>query len=270
MADNRGEQLTVLDTLIVERVGTAGLVSLNRPDRLNAINRQMVHDLAAACELLARDDLIAAVVFSGVGRTFCAGADISVISQLEGAQDFLGFLGDIQGAFDVIDEFVKPTIAAVNGLAFGGGCELAIACDLRVMAADAALGVPEVKIGVLPGAGGTQRLPRLLPQAVAKRMLLFGDPISADEALRHGVVNEVAATPSDVLAVAIAWARRLGELPPLALRAAKELVRIAADGDLRTGLQAERQAVALLFGTDDRREGMRAFLEKRSAVFGGR
>ena len=270
MADNQGEQLAVLETLIVERVGAAGLVRLNRPDRLNAVNRQMVRDLATACDLLARDDSIPAVVFSGIGRTFCAGADISEISQLESAQDFLGFLGDIQGTFDMIDEFVKPTIAAVNGLALGGGCELAIACDLRIMAADARLGVPEVKIGVLPGAGGTQRLPRLLPQAVAKRMLLFGDPISADDALSHGVVNEVVAAPSDALAVAVAWAGRLGELPPLALRAAKDLVRTAADGDLRTGLQAERQAVALLFGTDDRREGMSAFLEKRSPAFRGR
>lgn len=260
----------MLETVTVERFGPAGVVRLNRPDRLNAINRQMVRDLASACELLAGEESVAAVVFSGAGSAFCAGADISEISQLEGTQHFLGFLGDIQGVFDKIDEFAKPTIAALNGLAFGGGCELAIACDLRVMAADARLGVPEVKIGVLPGAGGTQRLPRLLPQAVAKRMLLFGEPISADDALRHGVVNEVVATPSEALDVAVAWAARMGELPPLALRAAKELVRIAADGDLRSGLQAERQAVALLFGTDDRREGMSAFLEKRSPAFGGR
>lgn len=137
------------------------------------------------------------------------------------------------------------------------------------MATGASLGAPEVKIGVLPGAGGTQRLPRLLPEAVAKQMLLFGDPLPAADALRHGIVNAVVPA-SEVLHTAVAWAERLGALPPLAVRAAKELVRVAGDGDLRSGLRAEQQAVALLFGTDDRREGMGAFLEKRQASFTGR
>lgn len=150
-----------------------------------------------------------------------------------------------------------------------GGCELALACDLRVMATGASLGVPEVKIGVLPGAGGTQRLPRLLPEAVAKQMLMLGDPLLAEDALRYGIVNDVVEA-SAVLTTALAWVERLAALPPLAIRTAKELVRIAGDCDLRSGLQAEQQAVALLFGTADREEGMQAFLEKRNARFTGR
>lgn len=269
MGDVGGDERISFPTLVVERRGAAGVVRLDRPDRLNAIGRQTVQDLRDACELLSADPTVAAVVFTGEGRAFSAGADISEISALEGPGEFLGFIEEIQGAYDLIDELAKPTIAAVNGIAFGGGCELAIACDLRVMADDAALGVPEVKIGVLPGAGGTQRLPRLLPEAVAKQMLMFGDPLPADDALRHGIVNAVVPA-NEVLQTAVAWAERLGALPPLAVRAAKELVRLAGDGDLRSGLRAEQQAVARLFGTDDRREGMGAFLEKRRASFTGR
>lgn len=269
MADNGNVTRTSFPTLVVEHRGAAGVVRLNRPDRLNAISRQVVQDLSDACGLLSVDPTVAAVVFTGEGRAFSAGADIAEISALDGPQEFLGFIREIQGAYDLIDELAKPTIAAVNGIAFGGGCELAIACDLRVMAADAALGVPEVKIGVLPGAGGTQRLPRLLPEAVAKQMLLLGDPLPAADALRHGIVNEVVEAPA-VLATALAWAEHLAALPPLAVRAAKELVRVAGDSDLRSGLRAEQQAVALLFGTDDRREGMTAFMEKRNASFHGR
>lgn len=255
-------------TVIVERRGPAGVVRLDRPGRLNAIDRSLVRELGRAVEELSDDPSVAAVVFTGEGRAFSAGADISEIAQLPGPQEFLAFSRDIQAAFDRIDDLPKPTIAAINGVAFGGGCELALACDLRVMADDASLGLPEVKIGVLPAAGGTQRLARLVPEAVAKQMLLFGDPLAAGDALRLGLVNEVVAAV-DVVDTAVAWAERLADRPPLALRAAKELVR-AARGDLRSGLRAEQQAVALLFGTEDAREGMQAFLDKRPASFRGR
>lgn len=269
MGDDVDGSRTSFSTLVVDRRGAAGVVRLDRPDRLNPIGRQTVQDLHDACDLLSADPSVAAVVFTGQGRAFSAGADIAEISQLDGPEEFLGFIREIQGVYDRIDELAKPTIAAINGIAFGGGCELAIACDLRVMAAGATLGVPEVKIGMLPGAGGTQRLPRLVPEAVAKKMLLFGDPLPAEDALRYGIVNEVVGS-ADVLDTAVAWAERLAALPPLAVRSAKELVRIAGDSDLRSGLRAEQQAVALLFGTEDRQEGMRAFLEKREANFTGR
>jgi enoyl-CoA hydratase len=269
VADDGSDPLASFPTLGVEQRGAVGVVRLDRPDRLNAIGRQTVRDLHDACDLLSGDPTVAAVVFTGEGRAFSAGADISEISPLDGPRELLGFIREIQGAYDRIDEMTEPTIAAINGIAFGGGCELALACDLRVMATDAALGVPEVKLGVLPGAGGTQRLPRLLPEAVAKQMLLFGDPLPAEDALRHGAVNEVVEAAA-VLTTAVAWAQRLAALPPLAVSAAKELVRVARDSDLPSGLLTEQQAVALLFETDDAREGMRAFLEKRDASFTGR
>ena len=162
-----------------------------------------------------------------------------------------------------------PTIAAINGAAFGGGCELALACDLRVMAEGAALGVPEVKIGALPGAGGSQRLGRSLPPAVARRMILLGDPLSADDCLRFGLVNEIAPLEK-LLDVAGEWADRLAALSPLAVQAGKTLTYVAHNADLRTGMEAERLAVASLFDTHDRAEGMRAFVEKRPPIFTGR
>lgn len=256
------------ERVTVERRGPAGVVRLDRPRRLNAIDRAMVRELDRAVQALGEDPSVAAVVFTGEGRAFSAGADIAEISQMDGPQEFLAFSREIQAAFDRIDDLPKPTIAAINGVAFGGGCELALACDLRVMADDASLGLPEVKIGVLPGAGGTQRLRRLVPEAVAKHVLLFGDPLPAADALRLGLVNELVAAVG-VVDTAVAWAERLADRPPLALRAAKELVR-AAGGDLGSGLRAEQQAVALLFGTEDAREGMQAFLDKRPARFLGR
>lgn len=255
-------------SVVVERRGSAGVVRLDRPGRLNAIDRAMLRELDRAVQAVSDDPSVAAVVFTGEGRAFSAGADIAEISELDGPQEFLSFSREIQAAFDRIDDLPKPTIAAINGVAFGGGCELALACDLRVMADDASLGLPEIKIGVLPAAGGTQRLTRLVPEAVAKHMLLFGDPVSAADALRLGLVNELVAAPN-VVGTAVAWAERLADRPPLALRAAKELVR-AAGADLRSGLRAEQQAVALLFGTEDAREGMQAFLDKRPARFRGR
>lgn len=253
----------------VVRQGSAAVVTLDRKECLNAINQRMVRDLQRAATSLAGAEDVAAVVFTGEGRAFCAGADISEIAALKSAQEFEGFLAAIQHAYDLIETLPKPTIAAINGSALGGGCELALACDLRIMASGASIGVPEVKIGVLPGAGGTQRLPRAVPPAVAMRMLMFGDPITSEEAHRYGLVNEVVER-EEVLPVALQWAARLAEMPPLALRAAKELVRTSRDGDLATGLRAERQAVALLASTSDRSEGMAAFLEKRPPTFSGR
>lgn len=207
----------VAPSVVVERRGPAVVVRLDRPGRLNAIDRAMVRELDRAVQALSEDPSVAAVVFTGEGRAFSAGADIAEISQLDGPPEFLSFSREIQAALDRIDDLPKPTIAALNGVAFGSGRELPLACDLRVMADDASLGVPEIKIGVLPAAGGTQRLTRLVPQAVAKQMLLFGDPLPAADALRLGLVNELVAAPN-VVDTAVAWAERLADRPPLALR----------------------------------------------------
>ena len=256
-------------TLELCRDGAIMLVRLNRPERLNAINPEMVRELRALVDAVRADPGVRALVLTGNGRAFSAGADITALTAMAGPPEFLRFVEEIQTTVTAIEDLGFPTIAALNGLAYGGGCELALACDLRVMAADATLGVPEIKIGVLPGAGGTQRLARLLPPAVAKEMIYLGEPLGSEVALRHGLVN-LAVPCERVVEVALERARRLAELPPLALRSAKVLVHAAMNADLKTGIEAERQALAFLFGTADREEGMRAFLDKRAPTFAGR
>jgi enoyl-CoA hydratase len=256
-------------TLEYEKRDAIALVRLNRPQRLNAIDSEMLSELLQVVEAVQGDEAVRAVVFTGNGRAFSAGADIARLVELEGPAEALGFLERIQTTFGRIEDLGRPTIAAVNGLAYGGGLELALVCDLRILAADASLGVPEIKIGALPGAGGTQRLSRILPEAIAKQMLYFGEPLSAERCLAYGLVNQVVPR-EQVLETALDWARKLAALPPLALRCAKLLVHTAVKPGLAQGIEAERQAVAFLFGTADRTEGMRAFLEKRPAIFRGR
>lgn len=262
------------ETLEYQCAEQVAVVKLNRPGKLNTISPTMVRELRAVVDRVradasVTDASIRAVVFTGNGRAFCAGADISELMRLTGPSDFLHFIEDIQTTFNAIEDLSVPTIAALNGLAYGGGCELSLACDLRIMAEDATIGVPEIKIGMLPGAGGTQRLTHMLPPAVAKEMIYFGEPLSSAVALRHGLVNQV--VPKDrVLATAMDAARRLAQLPPLALRSGKLLVHLGMSAPLKTGIEAERQAMAFLFSTEDRQEGMRGFLERRPATFRGR
>jgi|YelNatPaOPRAMG01_1025707.scaffolds.fasta_scaffold22257_2 enoyl-CoA hydratase len=242
---------------------------LNRPDKLNAINPAMIAELRELVAAVRADRSVRALVITGAGRAFSAGADISRLVEIKDAGAAIEFFENIQTAYNALEELDRPTIAAINGLAFGGGCELALACDFRIMADSATLGVPEIKIGALPGAGGTQRLSKMLPPAIARQMIYFGEPLSSASALQHGLVNEVVPA-AGVLDEALKWARRLAELPPLALRCAKSLVQAGINADLRTGIEAERAALAFLFTTEDRLEGMNAFLEKRAPKFSGR
>jgi enoyl-CoA hydratase/carnithine racemase len=255
-----------LDFTVGESIGW---VRLDRAKKLNAINPQMLRDLRSVVDTVRADPSIRALVFIGTGRAFSAGADLAELRGLGSATAFVRFLDGIQGVYNEIESLGRPSIAALNGLAYGGGCELAIACDLRIMGASAKLGVPEILIGMLPGGGGTQRLSRLLPPAIAKQMIFFGDPLDAESAARYGIVNAVVADDR-VEETAREWARRLAGLPPLALEAAKMLVRTAGNADLASGLDSERQAVGFLYGTEDGREGIKAFLEKRAAKFVGR
>jgi len=256
------------ETLRLEVADSVAWVRLSRPQRLNAISPQMVTELDSVVDAVSADASIRAVVFTGTGRAFSAGADIRELVAMASSTRFMRYLESIQGIFGRIEALDRPTIAAVNGLAYGGGCELAISCDLRLFAESAKLGVPEILIGVLPGAGGTQRLPRLLPPAIAKQMIFFGDPIDAETAARHGIANAVVADEA-LEKTAREWAARLAALPPLALAGAKMLVRAAGNADLQSGLDAERQTVGFLYGTEDGREGLAAFLEKRPAKFRG-
>ncbi len=256
-------------TLQYECAGGIATVRLNRPNKLNAINPEMIADFRQLVNDVRADPDARIVIFTGNGRAFCAGADIAALSKVGGPADFMSFIESVQTAFNAIEDLDRPAIAAINGIAYGGGCELALCCDFRVMAEDAGIGVPEIKIGLLPGAGGTQRLPRMLPAAIAKQMIYTGDPLSAQQAFHHGLVNEIAPA-GQALEVAIQLARKLMKLPPVGLRCAKLLVDIAQNGSLKTGIEAERQAMGLLYATDDRREGLSAFLERREAKFSGR
>lgn len=245
-----------------------GVLTLNRPERLNAVNTVMANELQALARQLRDEHTLRALIVTGAGRVFCAGADIAALETLQGADAPYRFLEGLQLAFNAIEALPMPTIAAVHGLAFGGGCELALACDFRLLSSEARLGVPEIKLGLLPGAGGTQRLARLLPAAIAKQMIYFGEPLAAERALSLGLINAVV-TGGEVLQEAHAWAERLTGLPPLALRSAKLLVHGATFNGLVNGIEAERQAVSYLFQTEDAHEGIRAFLDKRAPRFQG-
>jgi enoyl-CoA hydratase/carnithine racemase len=244
-------------------------ITLCRPEKRNAIGTGFLHELNAALDAIRADDQIRVAVIAGSGAVFSAGADISEMSAMPGRQEFRRFLELIQGTFTALERLAVPTIAAVNGPAYGGGCELALACDFRLLAEEAALGVPEVKIGALPGAGGSQRLAHALPPAIARQLILLGDPLPAADCLRFGLANAV--VPLDTLLdTTRAWAQRLCALPPLAVQAGKTLAYLAHNTDLASGMEAERLTVTSLFETADRAEGFRAFLEKRPPTFTGR
>jgi enoyl-CoA hydratase len=255
--------------VISELDGPVAVLTLQRPDQLNALDGAVLDELDRALDRIDADSAQRVVVVTGAGRAFSAGADIAMMQRFEATSDFRAYLRRIGAVFDRLEALDRPTVAAIGGIAFGGGCELALCCDLRIMARNASLGVPEIRIGVLPGAGGTQRLPRLLPDAVAKQLLYTGDPLSAEDALRHGVVNEVV-EPGEALPAALRWAHRLAELPPRALSGAKALVTASHATALAQGLELERRVVAELYDSEDRVEGMGAFLEKRPARFTGR
>lgn len=257
-----------MDELLgVDVADRVAVLTLNRPDRLNAIGTATADRLESTLDALRSDAAVRALVFTGAGRGFSAGADLDEIEALRTAYEFRAFVGRLTEVFGRLQEFEKPSVAAIHGFALGGGLELALACDLRVAERGAKLGLPEMKLGVLPGAGGTQRLPRLVPPGIAKQMILTGEPIDAERAYAVGLVNELA-DPGEGLRVATALAARLAAGAPLALAAGKALVdRIA--GGLDAGIAAERETVAVMFTAEDRAEGLRAFRERRPAEFRG-
>ena len=234
------------------------VLRLDRP-KMNALDAAMQRRIGAlALECAERDD-IAAVVISGGERVFAAGADIVEMERL-GYADMATHSGVLQGAFSAVARIPKPVVAAVNGYALGGGCELALCADVRIAADDATLGQPEIKLGIIPGAGGTQRLARLVGPSRAKDLIFTGRFVGAAEALAIGLVDQVVPA-AEVLATATGWARQFVGGPRLALRAAKECVDRGGEVDLDTGLELERVQFAALFATDDQTAGMRSFVE---------
>ena len=242
------------------------LVRLNRPQQLNALNGPVMDALCAALEELDRDDAVRAMVVTGNERAFAAGADIG---EMATATPIDLLLTNRIGQWDRIRRITKPVIAAVNGWALGGGCELAMTLDLIVAGEGARFGQPEINIGVIPGAGGTQRLTRAIGKGRAMRMILTGEPITAVEAERVGLV---AVVTQDELVVedALALAATIATKSPIALRLAKEAVNAAYEMSLTDALAHERRLFYLLFASEDQKEGMAAFMEKREPDFRGR
>lgn len=248
--------------------GQVAVLTLNRPAAYNALNAALMGQLAAALEAADDDPQVRAVVITGSDRAFCAGADVTELDDIT-AGELLDRHGFGRRLFDVLTPYRKPVVAAVRGLALGGGCEIALACDIVVAGESARFGVPEVKLGVIPGAGGTQRLVHALGKAKAMRMLLTGDPISAAEACAAGLVAEVVAD-ADCLSAATDLAQRIARNAPLAVQLAKDAARTAHETGLVQGLAHERRNFFLVLDTHDRREGVAAFLAKRRPAFVGR
>jgi len=249
---------------VADRIAT---ITVNRPDKLNALNNRVIAELGEVVDALRADRDVGGIILTGAGRAFVAGADISELERVAGASaESLAKRG--QTVFSRFETSPKPTIAAVNGFALGGGCELAMACHLRIASENAKFGQPEVKLGLIPGYGGTQRLPRLVGKGRALQLLLTGETIDAPEALRIGLVNRVVAA-DELLPAAAATMRAMLANAPLALAACIAAVNQGADAALDTALSLEASAVGRRGATDDNRAGTRAFREKRAATFTG-
>ncbi len=256
------------ETLIVERRHRVALITINRPEKRNALNIQTRQEGAAALDELREDESIGVVVFTGAGdKAFIAGADIAEFAGRTAITQRDVMLG--RSLFTAIDAFPKPVIAMVNGYCLGGGCELALACDLRIASETASFGQPEINLGIIPGGGGTQRLTRLIGEGKAMEMILTGDIIDAKTAHTIGLVNMVVPA-EDLEAKTMEIANRISEKSPIALRMAKEAVRIASRSTLDEGLRREVDLFALCFSSEDKDEGVRAFLEKRKPEFRGK
>jgi enoyl-CoA hydratase len=244
------------------------IVTIDRPDKLNALNQQVLEELDSVFADAEGNAAVKGVVVTGAGdRAFVAGADIGQFRSL-GSADAERFARRGQSVFGVIEQFPKPVVAAINGFALGGGCELALACHFRIASENARLGQPEINLGIIPGYGGTQRLPRLIGSGRALEMILTGDHISATRALGMGLVNKVVALES-LLDESLAFLGRITSKSPAIIRLALEAVR-SAYGDVDAGMKKEALLFGKAFDTEDAQEGVTAFLEKRAPQFTGR
>jgi enoyl-CoA hydratase len=256
------------ENLVVETRDGIAFVTVSRPAKMNALDAKTIDELDAAFAAFASDPEVKGVVLAGAGKAFVAGADVERLSRLDATSGrALSERG--QRVFDRIESLGKPVVAAVNGFALGGGCELALACHVRIASEDASLGTPEVKLGLICGYGGTQRLPRLVGKGRALEILLTGERVDAQEALRIGLVNRVV-PPERLLAEADALVRKMTANAPLAIRATLEAVNGGLDRLLGEAQEGEAARFGDLVETADAREGTRAFLEKRAARFEGR
>ena len=257
------ESLSFIETSMEDKIG---FITLNRPKQYNALNRQMIHEIVTAAEAFDRDPNVQVILLSGNGQAFSAGADIDEMAE-EGAVEM-----ELRNQFadwDRLSLIKKPIIGAVKGYVLGGGFELALSCDLLIAGSDTRFSFPEVTLGVMPGAGGTQRLTKLVGKTKALEWILTAERIDAETALRYGIINRIT-EPENVLEEARAMAGKIAVQAPLAVRLIKESVHKAVDYSLYEGMQYERKNFYLLFASEDQKEGMQAFAEKRKPNFIGR
>jgi enoyl-CoA hydratase len=260
------EQFMSYTTILTEIRGRVGLVTLNRPEAMNALNPTILRELMEALEAFDTDDAVGAMVVAGNEKVFAAGADIKEMAE---ASEEQMRQSPFIGSFDRIREIKKPIIAAVSGWALGGGCELAMSCDMIVASEKAKFGQPEITIGVIPGAGGTQRLTLAVGKAVAMEMVLNNRTLSAQEALGFGLVNRVVPV-ENFLDEAVSLAGQIAAQAPVAVQAGKEAVNAVFEGSLTDGLSTEKDLFYGLFSTEDQKEGMKAFIEKRKPNWQGK
>lgn len=256
------------ENILVEKEDQVGFITLNRPAVRNALNGETIAEIFAALQQLEQDEEVSVIVFTGAGeKAFAAGADINQLTSRTAIDAFAQ--GSMSEVYRRIETSKKATIAAINGFALGGGCELAMACDIRVASDNAKIGLPELNLSVIPGAGGTQRLARLIGRGRALDLILTGDFLTANEAKEYGLVSAV--VPIEQLKeLVIEKANKIIAKGPIAVQMAKLVVNRGFDVDMDTGLLIENLAQAVLYGTDDKQEGTEAFLEKRKAAFSGK
>ena len=253
------------ENLLLKREGNIGILSINRPDELNALNSKVLEELDRAIDSISMDEEIYVLIIIGEGRAFVAGADISEMKD-KNSMEARYFAEKGLSVFRKIELMEKPVIAAVNGFALGGGCELAMCCDIRIASDKAKFGQPEVGLGITPGFGGTQRLSRLVGIGIAKELIFTAKIIRSDEAMRIGLVNEVVPA-SELMEAALKLANDIASKGQLAIRYAKSAINRGIETDIETGMEIEKDLFALCFATEDQKEAMTAFLEKRDAEY---
>ncbi|MFZ3102970.1 MAG: enoyl-CoA hydratase/isomerase family protein [Desulfitobacteriaceae bacterium] len=259
----------MFETIIYTKKGNIAEITLNRPKQMNAINQLMIDELGQALQKVTQDNEANCLIIKGNEKFFCAGADITEVNKNKTTFDGYQFSSRFQQCFARFEEFKKPVVVAIEGLVMGGGFELMLACDFRVVAEEAKLALPEVNIGALPAGGGTVKLPRMIGRLKATELLLFGEPITGKMAAELGIVN-VAVPRSEVVATAENIAAKLASKSSLVVQAIKGIINKSSDMDIAGALDLEARGLGMLVGTEDFHEGTLAFLEKRKPVWQGR